>query len=111
MTTPNRPVLLTADGYTTDRKWRLVPVEMTPEHRIDTINREDFGLTMRSDYAEAIAAAPSPDPAVFNHPDCGQCANRGHVNGLSQESYCSHCIHSEKWRKDYFVRDGSEVTK
>lgn len=35
--------------------------------------------------------------------DCNQCANRGRVKGVSQESYCSHCIHQEKWRVDHFV--------
>lgn len=109
MTHNPKPVLLTADGYTMDRKMRLVPIEATEDQAIAFFDAETPHV--REFVSASIAAAPSPDPAVFNHPDCGQCANRGHVNGLSQESYCSHCIHSEKWRKDYFVRDGSGVTK
>ena len=34
--------------------------------------------------------------------DCHKCANRGRVNGLSQESFCENCIHGHKWLKDYF---------
>lgn len=35
--------------------------------------------------------------------DCNQCARRGKLNGLSQETYCSGCIYSDRWKKDYFV--------
>ena len=35
-------------------------------------------------------------------PDCGTCANRGRVDGLSQESFCEHCSWSEKWRKNHY---------
>ena len=35
-------------------------------------------------------------------PDCGTCANRGRVNGLSQETFCEHCSWSEKWRKNHY---------
>lgn len=34
--------------------------------------------------------------------DCTQCANRGKIRGLSQETYCSQCIHHESWKKDWF---------
>jgi hypothetical protein len=34
--------------------------------------------------------------------DCSQCVNRGKTNGLSQESFCSSCIHQESWRVDHF---------
>ena len=34
--------------------------------------------------------------------DCTKCARRGQVNGLSQESYCSSCIHGTPWKKDHY---------
>jgi hypothetical protein len=37
-------------------------------------------------------------------PDCLACANRGQVNGLSQESYCDGCVYQGRsWRKNHFV--------
>ena len=36
--------------------------------------------------------------------DCRACANRGQVNGLSQESYCDGCVYQGRsWRKNHFV--------
>ncbi len=34
--------------------------------------------------------------------DCKKCINKGQTNGLSQESFCSSCIHSTSWMKDYY---------
>lgn len=35
--------------------------------------------------------------------DCLTCANRGVVNGLSQESFCDSCIYqSRSWRRNHF---------
>ena len=34
--------------------------------------------------------------------DCSKCVNHGKTNGLSQESFCSSCIHQESWRVDHF---------
>lgn len=40
-------------------------------------------------------------------PDCQTCANRGLVNGLSQESYCDGCVYQGRsWRKNHFVDAG-----
>ena len=37
-------------------------------------------------------------------PDCQTCANRGRVNGLSQESYCDGCVYQGRsWRQNHFV--------
>jgi len=37
-------------------------------------------------------------------PDCRTCANRGRVNGLSQESYCDGCVYQGRdWRQNHFV--------
>lgn len=35
-------------------------------------------------------------------PECAQCANRGRVDGLSEETHCEHCVHQEPWRTDHF---------
>lgn len=40
--------------------------------------------------------------------DCNQCARRGKLNGLSQETYCSGCIYSDRWKKDYFVESKNQ---
>ena len=34
--------------------------------------------------------------------NCIKCVNRGRVRGLSQESYCSGCVHGTPWKKDYY---------
>lgn len=37
-------------------------------------------------------------------PDCRACANRGRINGLSQEFYCDSCIYQGRdWRQNHFV--------
>ena len=42
-------------------------------------------------------------------PDCRTCANRGRVNGLSQESYCDSCVYQGRdWRQNHFV-DASKM--
>ena len=42
-------------------------------------------------------------------PDCRTCANRGQVNGLSQESYCDSCVYEGRgWRQNHFV-DASKM--
>ncbi len=50
---------------------------------------------------EKLYVSPIHAPAV---PDCQTCANRGQVNGLSQESYCDGCVYQGRsWRKNHFV--------
>jgi hypothetical protein len=34
--------------------------------------------------------------------DCSKCIHRGKPMGLSQDSYCSNCIHAEPWRRDHY---------
>jgi hypothetical protein len=36
--------------------------------------------------------------------DCNTCANRGRIDGSSQETHCEHCIYQETWRTDHYVR-------
>ena len=36
-------------------------------------------------------------------PDCRTCANRGHTNGLSQETYCDGCVwYGAYWKKNHY---------
>lgn len=35
--------------------------------------------------------------------DCNTCSNRGRIDGLSQESHCSHCKWQEQWRTDHYA--------
>lgn len=38
-------------------------------------------------------------------PDCQTCANRGQVDGLSQETYCDSCIwDGARWKKNHYAR-------
>ena len=52
-----------------------------------------------------LQSANHSDQAVEKvAPDCRVCANRGRINGLSQESYCDSCIyHGRDWRQNHFV--------
>ncbi len=36
-------------------------------------------------------------------PDCNTCANRGRIDGLSQETHCEHCSHQETRRTNHYV--------
>lgn len=36
-------------------------------------------------------------------PNCKTCANRGVVDGLSDESHCDHCSHQETWRTSHYA--------
>ena len=45
--------------------------------------------------------------------DCNICENRGKVHGLSQETYCYHCIQHYRHLKDYFkpIQQGVALDK
>ena len=56
--------------------------------------------TRRND-AEFAAQQAATAPSVAG---CRTCANRGRINGLSQESYCDSCIYQGRdWRQNHFV--------
>ena len=67
---------------------------------------------------EQLAARSNNDLLVENErlkslssipPECRTCANRGRVNGLSQESYCDSCVYQGRdWRQNHFV-DASKM--
>lgn len=59
---------------------------------------------MPSHWRPAQSADHSEQALEKVAPDCRNCANRGRVNGLSQESYCDSCIYQGRgWRENHFV--------
>ena len=43
--------------------------------------------------------------------DCKTCANRGRIDGLSQEMHCEHCKWQERWRSDHYVPNAALTGK
>lgn len=66
------------------------------ERDMPEIRKFARALLQSSDHSEHVLEKVSPN--------CRACANRGRVNGLSQESYCDSCIYQGRdWRQDHFV--------
>lgn len=63
-------------------------------------------LREASDELEKARAAVVPEDM---RPDCGTCANRGRVDGLSQETHCEHCCWQESWRTDHYAPKGEQA--
>ena len=62
------------------------------------------GLRKEPAKLRAAPAIPADHNIEKETPDCRTCANRGQVNGLSQESYCDSCVYQGRsWRKNHFV--------
>ena len=54
---------------------------------------------LREENERLHAATPQQSPG----PDCRTCANRGRVNGLSQETYCDGCVwYGAYWKKNHY---------
>lgn len=54
---------------------------------------------LREENERIHAATPQQSPG----PDCRTCANRGHTNGLSQETYCDGCMwYGAYWKKNHY---------
>ena len=67
-------------------------------YNADAVDAGVFEDKIRWGIGEIIARMEKVDP------DCRNCANRGQVNGLSQESYCDGCVYQGRsWRKNHFV--------
>ena len=53
---------------------------------------------------EALLQPRVVKESLTTQADCRTCANRGRVNGLSQETYCESCVHGGRnWRKNHFI--------
>lgn len=51
---------------------------------------------------ERLTASPPQSPSSIP-PDCRTCANRGHANGLSQETYCDSCMwYGAYWKRNHY---------
>ena len=46
---------------------------------------------------------PETFPPAAQVPECSKCANRGKLDGLSQEFYCDSCKYSKTWLDDNFA--------
>lgn len=44
----------------------------------------------------------TPPPGAAK-PECNTCANRGLIDGLSQETHCDHCSHQQQGRRSHYV--------
>lgn len=81
--------MMTKDGYAIADFWG---------------NESILGLNGNERNAAYIAADHSERNLEKFAPDCRNCANRGRVNGLSQESYCDGCVYQGRsWRQNHFV--------
>jgi hypothetical protein len=60
-----------------------------------------------STFQRGYAAGVNDARLMARESPCGSCANRGKVDGLSQESNCEHCIHQQSWRTDHYLPDES----
>ena len=61
-----------------------------------------------------IYSSPAPVPAVAApltpKADCRACANRGRINGLSQESFCDSCVwQGMSFRKNHYAPNSPEI--
>lgn len=66
------------------------------------VRDEARALLQSSDHSEHVLEKVAPD--------CRICANRGRINGLSQESYCDSCVYQGRdWRQNHFVDAGKMV--
>ncbi len=92
-----------------------VPAVPTDE-QIHAAYRNALGQSIRErdmpeirKFARALLQSAAVKESLTAAPDCRTCANRGQVNGLSQESYCDSCIYQGRdWRKNHFV-DASKM--
>ena len=65
-------------------------------HGCGDVTKQARALLQSADHSELAIEKVAPD--------CRACANRGRVNGLSQESYCDGCVYQGRsWRKNHFV--------
>ena len=79
------------DGLVQELRWARVhehPMWPAIQEKIQLIRADVALLEQQKAAAEAVHS-------------CATCANRGRVNGLSQETYCESCI----WHGRDFMRD------
>lgn len=54
-------------------------------------------------FRQGVAWALQSTMQSASTPDCQTCANRGRVNGLSQETYCDSCMwYGACWKKNNY---------
>jgi hypothetical protein len=50
-----------------------------------------------------LAFAKDAWQSAKREPNCSHCANRGRIYGLSQESFCDHCIYQNQSRENHYA--------
>ena len=94
--TPLAWELLVRDQRTDWRRYSIYETEKAAINTMERAKGEPLQLKVRPLYAlEGIS--------VRDRPDCKTCANRGRIDGLSQESHCDHCQWQENWRTDHYA--------
>jgi len=105
----NHQMMLEIDGL---RKELAATAPNVPtDEQIHAAYRNALGQSIRErdmpeirKFARALLQSAAVKESLTAAPDCRTCANRGQVNGLSQESYCDSCIYQGRdWRKNHFV--------
>ncbi len=67
----------------------------------DVCNAVDREIALREEN-ERLKSNP-PQSLSSIPPDCCTCTNRGHINGLSQETYCDSCMwYGAHWKKNNY---------
>jgi len=97
-------------------EWREVMAELAADLQAacdaEHPHRDQYPSVMRkyqNDMRIVGRARALLQSAPVSAEDCRTCANRGRVNGLSQESYCDSCVYQGRdWRKNHFV-DASKM--
>lgn len=99
---PAVPAAQNDDPICTTEQARFFLVRFMLEHFADKSFEQYIHNHLAGDYAwqlaHAINSLPQSSPKA---PDCQTCANRGHINGLSQETYCDSCMwYGAYWKKN-----------
>lgn len=80
---------------------------LAPDYDLATMDsavRVDYEQELRAaDRLDALRDELEKAQPAAERVDCNTCANRGQLDGLSQETHCEHCKWQEQWRTDHYV--------
>jgi len=105
----NHSMMLEIDGL---RKELAATAPNAPtDEQIHAAYRNALGQSIRErdmpeirKFARALLQSAAAKDSLTTQADCRACANRGRINGLSQESYCDSCVwQGMSSRKNHFV--------
>lgn len=68
--------------------------DIAREDRKEIVRLREENDRLKSNPPQSMSSIP---------PDCRTCANRGHTNSLSQETYCDSCVwYGAYWKKNHY---------